>query len=231
MLFADRSNEGSSDRSHRCRSQRRGYMISGGTTVQRKWKAARACPAAMAALLGIMAAAPALAALERGDCTVEKQADVPVEMRDGTILMANIYRPEGDGSYPVLLQRLPYDKTAAQTYVYADPEGIPAARRMWHRSSPTTKPRWKTVPTCWSIQRRRSQRTWRSLVPSKLCSSRSRRHPTPISRQSSSTSIRTERLTTFRTASSEQARVKSSTGACRLNPVSSTSTGSYSSRP
>ena len=36
--------------------------------------------------------------------------DVPVEMRDGTVLRADVYRPESNESWPVLLQRTPYDK-------------------------------------------------------------------------------------------------------------------------
>ncbi len=36
--------------------------------------------------------------------------DVPVEMRDGTVLQADIYRPESNEPVPVLLQRTPYDK-------------------------------------------------------------------------------------------------------------------------
>src|SRR6266567_4474730 len=36
--------------------------------------------------------------------------DVPAQMRDGTILRANIFRPAGDGQWPVLLTRLPYGK-------------------------------------------------------------------------------------------------------------------------
>ncbi len=36
--------------------------------------------------------------------------DVPVTMRDGTVLRANIYRPARDGQWPVLLTRLPYGK-------------------------------------------------------------------------------------------------------------------------
>lgn len=39
---------------------------------------------------------------------VEK--NVPATMRDGTILRANVYRPEGNGPYPVLLTRIPYNK-------------------------------------------------------------------------------------------------------------------------
>ncbi|MBO0777739.1 MAG: CocE/NonD family hydrolase [Ktedonobacteraceae bacterium] len=36
--------------------------------------------------------------------------DVPARMRDGAILRANVYRPAGDGKWPVLLTRLPYGK-------------------------------------------------------------------------------------------------------------------------
>lgn len=36
--------------------------------------------------------------------------DVPVTMRDGVTLRANIYRPVGEGRWPVLLTRLPYGK-------------------------------------------------------------------------------------------------------------------------
>jgi putative CocE/NonD family hydrolase len=39
--------------------------------------------------------------------------DVPARMRDGTILRANVYRPAGDGSWPVLLSRTPYGKDFA----------------------------------------------------------------------------------------------------------------------
>jgi putative CocE/NonD family hydrolase len=41
---------------------------------------------------------------------VEIEFDVPVPMRDGTILKADVYRPGGGGMYPVLVQRTPYDK-------------------------------------------------------------------------------------------------------------------------
>jgi hypothetical protein len=36
--------------------------------------------------------------------------DEPGEMRDGTILCADVYRPDSSDRYPVLLQRTPYDK-------------------------------------------------------------------------------------------------------------------------
>src|SRR6202521_6368084 len=36
--------------------------------------------------------------------------DVPAKMRDGTVLRANVYRPAGEGKWPVLLTRLPYGK-------------------------------------------------------------------------------------------------------------------------
>ena len=38
------------------------------------------------------------------------ERDVPVEMRDGTVLRSDIYRPDRAERFPVLLQRTPYDK-------------------------------------------------------------------------------------------------------------------------
>lgn len=44
--------------------------------------------------------------------TVIVEQNVPVRMRDGVILYADIYRPSSPGKYPVLLTRLPYGKQA-----------------------------------------------------------------------------------------------------------------------
>ena len=64
----------------------------------------------------------ARADVSKGPCTVTKLVDVPAKMRDGITLLADVYRPVEAGSYPVILMRSPYDKTIAQTYVYASPE-------------------------------------------------------------------------------------------------------------
>lgn len=45
----------------------------------------------------------------------------PAKMRDGVTLLADIYRPEGSGKFPVLLLRTPYDKSMAQNTVYLNP--------------------------------------------------------------------------------------------------------------
>ena len=39
--------------------------------------------------------------------------DLAVPMRDGTVLRADLYRPEGDGPFPVVLARTPYNKQLA----------------------------------------------------------------------------------------------------------------------
>lgn len=80
--------------------------------------------------LGIALAAASLAAIAAaaaarpadGPCQAEKQLNVAARMRDGVTLYADVYRPKLAGSYPVILMRLPYNKDAAQTYVYAPPE-------------------------------------------------------------------------------------------------------------
>ena len=52
---------------------------------------------------------------------VRVQRDVPATMRDGTTLMSNVYRPAGEGEYPVLLARLPYGKDLPLNAAYLDP--------------------------------------------------------------------------------------------------------------
>ena len=42
--------------------------------------------------------------------TLSVDRNVPVPMRDGVVLFADVYRPSGPGPYPALLQRTPYDK-------------------------------------------------------------------------------------------------------------------------
>src|SRR3954454_21817156 len=45
--------------------------------------------------------------------------DVPATMRDGTVLRADVYRPGGDGPWPVLLMRTPYGKQFLGNAAYA----------------------------------------------------------------------------------------------------------------
>ena len=49
------------------------------------------------------------------------ETDVMVRMRDGVHLACDIYRPASGGPVPALVQRQPYDKRVAQTYVYDHP--------------------------------------------------------------------------------------------------------------
>lgn len=43
-------------------------------------------------------------------CKIKIEKDVPAKMRDGVTLYADVYRPDADGEFPVLLTRLPYSK-------------------------------------------------------------------------------------------------------------------------
>jgi len=45
----------------------------------------------------------ALAGSEAEELKVKIERNVPVPMRDGTILRADVYRPDGGGPYPVLV--------------------------------------------------------------------------------------------------------------------------------
>ncbi|MBS2002039.1 MAG: CocE/NonD family hydrolase [Candidatus Obscuribacterales bacterium] len=49
------------------------------------------------------------------------QKDLPVRMRDGVTLFADIYRPDVAEPLPVLLMRTPYDKSMAQNTVFLNP--------------------------------------------------------------------------------------------------------------
>lgn len=59
--------------------------------------------------------------------TVTVDLNVPAPMRDGTILHGNVYRPAGEGSWPILLTRLPYGKDFPLGSLVLDP--VQAARR------------------------------------------------------------------------------------------------------
>ncbi len=62
-------------------------------------------------LTAILLATPALvAAAEEGKYDVWVEIGVKAKMRDGVGLAADIYRPRGNGEFPVLLQRTPYDR-------------------------------------------------------------------------------------------------------------------------
>jgi len=66
--------------------------------------------------------------------------DVPARMRDGTILRANVYRPVGDGQWPVLLTRLPYGKDLPIGASMMDPAQV--ARRGYVVIVQDTRGRW-----------------------------------------------------------------------------------------
>ncbi|MEH0573265.1 CocE/NonD family hydrolase [Streptomyces sp. B21-108] len=58
---------------------------------------------------------------------IQIEFDVPAEMRDGTVLRADVYRPGGTGPWPVLLTRLPYGKQSPMVALILDP--VAAAKR------------------------------------------------------------------------------------------------------
>jgi len=53
---------------------------------------------------------------------VKPKETVSMVTRDGVRLDADLYRPEGEGPFPVLLMRQPYGRAIASTVVYAHPE-------------------------------------------------------------------------------------------------------------
>ncbi|MFF2091753.1 CocE/NonD family hydrolase [Paenibacillus sp. NPDC058174] len=73
---------------------------------------------------------------------IEQELDVPVTMRDGVKLLADIYRPQEGGPYPVLLMRTPYNKSDAQTMNYAHPSWY--ARHGYIVVIQDTRGRWRS---------------------------------------------------------------------------------------
>src|SRR6187397_400150 len=67
------------------------------------------------AVLGVAATAAAARAADLGPLPVVVETAVKVPMRDGVTLTADVYRPAGEGRYPVLLQRTPYDRRDPKT--------------------------------------------------------------------------------------------------------------------
>ena len=67
------------------------------------------CLLSFAAVLvpGVFAGGQAAAPTASG---IQVERGVAMKTRDGVTLRANIYRPAGEGNFPVLLQRTPYDK-------------------------------------------------------------------------------------------------------------------------
>jgi len=48
------------------------------------------------------------------------ERNMPAKMRDGVTLRADVHRPDAPGAFPVILMRVPYDKTAATPLHYVD---------------------------------------------------------------------------------------------------------------
>ena len=71
------------------------------------------------------------------------QRNVLVPMRDGVALCADIWLPEGDGPFPVLLERTPYDKTSSLgSQSMAGPEYLPALDAGFAVVTQDTRGRW-----------------------------------------------------------------------------------------
>ncbi len=53
--------------------------------------------------------------------SIRVETNQPATMRDGTLLYADVYRPDGPGPFPTILQRTPYDKTSPLAALMLDP--------------------------------------------------------------------------------------------------------------
>ena len=78
-------------------------------------------PAVLTLLSSLVIPSPAASVGE--EYQVHVQAGVPVRMRDGVTLMADIYRPAAPGKFPVLLERTPYNRRDAATGTFLASRG------------------------------------------------------------------------------------------------------------
>ncbi len=69
-----------------------------------------------AMLAGILMAMTAAQGIAAEHYEVKLQRGIAVKMRDGVTLRADIYRPQAEGRFPVLLQRTPYNKASGVEY-------------------------------------------------------------------------------------------------------------------
>jgi len=91
---------------------------------------------------------------ESYDVTIEHGA--AVKMRDGVVLRADVYRPKGEGKFPVLLERTPYDRrggvdfglrAAARGYavIFQDVRGRYASEGEWYTFKHESEDGYDTV--------------------------------------------------------------------------------------
>ena len=78
--------------------------------------------------------------------SVQVELDVPARMRDGVVLRADVYRPTGDGPWPILVVRTPYNKGGA-----ADNVSTAGRSSGWMlRSQPLSCSFLRVLPVKWS---------------------------------------------------------------------------------
>ena len=82
-----------------------------------------------------LVALPSVTALAQG---IVVERGVAMKTRDGVTLRADIYRPAGEGTFPVLLQRTPYDKQSTAEW------GIRAAQRGFMLVTQDTRGRYSS---------------------------------------------------------------------------------------
>lgn len=56
-----------------------------------------------------------------GEQSIRIDLDVAVAMRDGVVLRADVFRPDGADAHPALVVRMPYNKSLPRYYTYFDP--------------------------------------------------------------------------------------------------------------
>jgi X-Pro dipeptidyl-peptidase (S15 family)/Multicopper oxidase len=102
------------------------------------------------------------------------ELDVPARMRDGVTPRAHVYRPEGDGLWPVLLERTPYGRDQPQLLAWLEP--VATARKGFIVGLQDTRGRFGSEGESWRRAHSRPRPRWRGRAQPGLEGHRSRAH-------------------------------------------------------
>lgn len=119
--------------------------------LDRPWRRPGATRYALARLRNI--ARPPVTVVDPEPGTVLADRDVAVATRDGTVLRVNVYRPPGDGRFPVLLSAHPYGKDKLPGH-RGRRIRLPLQYRLMNQSAPithSTLTSWEAPDPAWWV--------------------------------------------------------------------------------
>lgn len=115
-------------------------------SLDRPWRRPGAARYALSRLRNVVR--PPVTVFEPEPGTVVADRDVGVATRDGTVLRVNVYRPPGDGQFPVLMSAHPYGKDKLPR------RRLPLQYRLMNQPAPithSTLTSWEAPDPAWWV--------------------------------------------------------------------------------